>query len=58
VDPHQVASIAAGLDRLLGDPALRERLGRAGRRRAGEFSWERFAERTLAVLQAAASSRS
>ncbi len=55
VDPHQVASIAAGLDRLLGDPALRERLGRAGRRRAGEFSWEQFAERTLAVLQAASS---
>ncbi|MGB9184455.1 MAG: glycosyltransferase family 1 protein [Solirubrobacteraceae bacterium] len=58
VDPHQVASIAAGLDRVLGDPALRERLSCAGRRRAGEFSWQQFAERTLAVLQAAASSRS
>jgi glycosyltransferase involved in cell wall biosynthesis len=53
VDPRDVASIAAGIERVLGDEQLRERLAKAGPLRAGEFSWARFAEQTLAVLQAA-----
>jgi glycosyltransferase involved in cell wall biosynthesis len=46
-----VQSIAAGLARLLSDEPRRSELARAGPRRAAEFSWERFAERTLQVLQ-------
>jgi glycosyltransferase involved in cell wall biosynthesis/O-antigen/teichoic acid export membrane protein len=38
--------------RIVEDPELRERLGAAARERAAEFSWERTAERTLAVLEA------
>jgi glycosyltransferase involved in cell wall biosynthesis len=41
--PDDLAALSAALDRLLGDPALRERLGRAGRARVVErFS---FAQR-------------
>jgi glycosyltransferase involved in cell wall biosynthesis len=36
VPQKDVSALAAALDRLLGDPALRERLGRAGRRRVLE----------------------
>jgi glycosyltransferase involved in cell wall biosynthesis len=44
---------AEALGRLLGDPALRERLRAAGLLRAAEFSWERTARETLAVYRAA-----
>ena len=53
VDPHDVASIAAGISRVLEDDSLQRRLSEAGPPRAGEFSWARFAEQTLALLQAA-----
>jgi alpha-1,3-rhamnosyl/mannosyltransferase len=53
VDPFADDSIAAGLHRVLTDGTLRERLAAAGPRRAAAFSWAAFAERTLAVLQAA-----
>jgi glycosyltransferase involved in cell wall biosynthesis len=53
VDPHDVADIAAGIRRVLVEPSLRARLAAAGPKRAGEFSWASFAERTLEVLQAA-----
>ncbi len=40
------------LDRLLSDPAERERLGEAARRTVAEhFTWERCGERTLAVYE-------
>ncbi len=55
VDPREVASITAGLRRVLGDEPYREELSRRGLARAGEFSWARFAERTLEVLQSASS---
>jgi alpha-1,3-rhamnosyl/mannosyltransferase len=55
VDPHDVASIAAGLRRVLSDETRRAELSRAGMRRAGEFSWSSFAQRVLEVLQAASS---
>jgi GT2 family glycosyltransferase len=35
------AAVSAALARMLGDPALRERLGQAGIRTAQEFAWER-----------------
>ena len=38
-------ALADALEEILGDPALAERWGRAGRRRVmEEFSWERVAE--------------
>jgi alpha-1,3-rhamnosyl/mannosyltransferase len=55
VDPHDVASIAAGIRLVLGDEGRRVRLGHAGVERAAEFSWADFAERTLEVLQQASS---
>ena len=40
------------LDRLLGDPAERQRLGEAARRTVAEhFTWERCGERTLEVYR-------
>lgn len=41
VDPMDEAAIAAGLERLLGDPALAESLRQAGLARAAEYSWAR-----------------
>ena len=46
-----VASIAGGLARLLDSPARRAELSELARERARKFSWARFAERTLAVLE-------
>ncbi|HWE62256.1 MAG TPA: glycosyltransferase family 1 protein [Chloroflexota bacterium] len=48
-DPLDTQSIAAALLRLAGDPAVRERVAAAGRRRAGQFSWHDTARRTLDV---------
>jgi glycosyltransferase involved in cell wall biosynthesis len=53
-DPHDVASIAAGLTGLLGSEARRARLGALARERAGAFSWDRFAQITLETLNRAA----
>ena len=53
IDPHSVRSIADGLTRLLSDESRRSELARAGPARAAGFSWERFAEQTLDVLQEA-----
>jgi glycosyltransferase involved in cell wall biosynthesis len=53
-DPRDVTSIAAGLKRLLDSPARRSELGALALRRTREFSWARFAERTLAALKRAA----
>jgi len=49
VPPGDAGALAAGLGRLLGDPALRARLGAAGRQRVLErFTWARAAEGTVA----------
>lgn len=53
VDPAPLP-LAGALERLLADPALRERLRAAGLARAAAFSWERTARETLAVYRAAA----
>jgi len=47
-DPRDDAAIAAALERLLGDRALRERLRARGLGRVREFTWERTARLTLA----------
>ncbi|HLE43923.1 MAG TPA: glycosyltransferase family 1 protein [Methylomirabilota bacterium] len=45
--------LAEALERVLTDPALRDRLRHAGLERARAFSWERTAAQTLAVYRAA-----
>ena len=52
-DANDVPSIAAGLERLLHSPARRTELGALALERAREFSWARFAEQTLEVLERA-----
>ena len=47
VDPHDVDALAVAIGRVLRDDALRERLRLAGIARAGQFSWEAAARRTL-----------
>jgi glycosyltransferase involved in cell wall biosynthesis len=54
-DPADPASIADALERLLHDGPEVERLRAAGRERAGTFTWERAAERTLASYERALS---
>ena len=50
VPPGEPEPLAAAVRALAADPDLAARLGRAGRRRVeAAFSWERIAERTLAV---------
>jgi glycosyltransferase involved in cell wall biosynthesis len=56
VDPLDTAAIAGALRRVLTDPHLAARLAAAGPRRAAEFTWERSAERLLALLRDAAES--
>jgi glycosyltransferase involved in cell wall biosynthesis len=51
VDAQDVESIALGLEKLLSDAALRTRLGAEGMQRASEFTWDRAADSTLAVLR-------
>jgi rhamnosyl/mannosyltransferase len=56
VPPADPDALAGALTRLLGDPALRARLGAAGRARvAGELSAETMARRTLDLYRAVAS---
>jgi glycosyltransferase involved in cell wall biosynthesis len=52
-DPHDTASIAAGLRGVLTDTAHRTELARRAERRAGEFSWVRFAQIVLQTLERA-----
>ncbi len=54
VDPHDTASIAAGLRGVLSEETHRVDLGLRARSRSGEFSWERFADIVLATLERAA----
>jgi glycosyltransferase involved in cell wall biosynthesis len=50
-DPASVDQISAAMQRLLDDPALRERLRQAGLLRAQVFSWDQAAELLQAQLQ-------
>jgi len=50
VDPEDTSAIAQGLMRLASDAALRADLRARGIARAAQFTWERCAEETLAVL--------
>jgi glycosyltransferase involved in cell wall biosynthesis len=46
-DPTDVAAMAGAIGRLLGEPALRDRLGRAALERAGRFTWTASARALL-----------
>lgn len=49
VDPQDVEAIAAGLEQLLNDSALRETLRERGPAHAGGFNWSRTAQETTQV---------
>ncbi|CAN5641306.1 glycosyltransferase family 4 protein [soil metagenome] len=50
--PHgDVDALAGSMRRILQDPALRDRLGSNARAFAGQFSWDRSADRTEAHLE-------
>jgi 2-deoxystreptamine N-acetyl-D-glucosaminyltransferase/2-deoxystreptamine glucosyltransferase len=53
VPPGDVGALAAALDRLVGDPALRARLAAGARARAPDYAWPALAERVAAVYEAA-----
>lgn len=50
IDPESVPSIAAGLERLLRDPALRLSLRRQGPAQARQFSWRRTVDLFLEAI--------
>jgi glycogen synthase len=58
LDPQRFSQdLAAALNRLLGDPALRQRMAEAGRRRVErEFAWSAIARQTAALYQELVSS--
>ena len=57
VPPRDAPALRAAVERLLRDPELRERLGRAGRAFARErFGWDGVIERTFAVYRDALAS--
>jgi glycosyltransferase involved in cell wall biosynthesis len=47
VDPHEPRSIAAGIERVLGDAALAGSLRAKGHERSARFDWDRTARQTL-----------
>jgi glycosyltransferase involved in cell wall biosynthesis len=51
VDAEDTAAIAAGLERLLADEALRKQLGEEGIRRAAGYTWKNAAHSTLKLLR-------
>jgi len=56
-DPLDVGDMARAIEQVLWDEALCARLIAAGLRRSRDFSWADTAQRTMAVLRAAADSR-
>lgn len=54
VPSGDAAALAEAIERLLGDPAARERMGRTAVRRAEEYSMEAIGTRYVTLLQAAA----
>lgn len=51
--PGDPAALAGALAELAADPALRARLGAAGRRRARRYAWSNVVERIVAVYETA-----
>jgi glycosyltransferase involved in cell wall biosynthesis len=53
VDPLSIDAIAAGIEQLLTDDSLRSALVKRGELRVRDYSWERTADETAALLTAA-----
>jgi glycosyltransferase involved in cell wall biosynthesis len=53
-----VESVSGAVGRLLGDPALRERLGRAGIETAADYAWERRIDELEGFLEGLVAQRS
>jgi D-inositol-3-phosphate glycosyltransferase len=53
---HDPADFARAMERIVSAPALRAEMSRAALVQAGQFAWERTADRTLEVYRAAARS--
>ena len=53
VDPRETDALAAAMERVLGDTALRQSMRREGLAQAGRFSWTRTAQQTLAAYRRA-----
>jgi glycosyltransferase involved in cell wall biosynthesis len=51
VDPYSIDDIAAGMERLLGDPALRDELIAKGLLRAADLTWDATVAQTCAVYR-------
>lgn len=51
VDPRSIESIADGIDRVLADPALAERMRARGAQIAGRYTWARAARLSLEVYR-------
>ena len=51
VDPHDVSGLTEAMYRVLTSPDLKEKMIRAGLRRAGMFSWEQTTRETLEVYR-------
>jgi glycosyltransferase involved in cell wall biosynthesis len=59
VPPGDVAALRGALERLLGDGALRARMGRAARERARiSLSWERSTDLTMGAYEGVLQDRS
>ncbi len=56
-DPHSVGMMARAMKDLLVDTELRVRMERLGLQRSAAFSWDKAAQRTLAVYYEVADSR-
>ncbi|MFH1182813.1 MAG: glycosyltransferase family 1 protein [Candidatus Moraniibacteriota bacterium] len=53
-NPHDIGELAWAIERLLADNTLSKSLSEEGKKFAQKFSWEKTAEKTLAVLHEAA----
>ena len=53
VDRENVEQLAAALQRMIADPALRKRLAAAGKARASEFAWPKITQQYLEAYAAA-----
>ena len=49
VSPYDAGQLAATMNQILGDPALREKLVQAGLKQVRKFNWQRVARNTLAI---------
>ena len=58
VAPRDSLALAERLRQLAGDPALRERMGKAARQRAEQFTWQAYRDRYGALLSDLASASS